>query len=145
MKRQLDQVYSEISVWEKLAHRNVVMIFQLLDAEDAAFMYLVMQYCNSGQILNYDKKTQSYVRNPKVHERALGEAELQYLDMIDAPDVEKAAKFIFRQVAEGLQYLHTEAKVAHRDIKPDNIFYNGEEDLERVKIGDYTLAVEIPD
>lgn len=80
-----------------------------------------------------------------MHGRALAEAELRYFDLgDDVSDEEKTARFLFKQVTEGIQYLHTEALVAHRDIKPDNIFYNGEEDLERVKIGDYTLAVEMP-
>lgn len=35
MKRQLDQVYHEIDIWEKLQHKNVVMIFQLIDEADS--------------------------------------------------------------------------------------------------------------
>ncbi len=53
----MDLVYHEIEVWEKLAHRNIAMISTLFDADNFDFMYLVMQYCNSGQILDVDKKT----------------------------------------------------------------------------------------
>lgn len=56
---------------------------------------------------------------------------------------EKVAKHIFRQVAEGLFYLHEEKQIAHRDIKPDNILYLSDGD--KVKIGDYTVAIEVND
>jgi serine/threonine protein kinase len=46
-------------------------------------------------------------------------------------------------VAEGLDYLHNDLKIAHRDIKPDNILYRGDGD--KVKIGDFTVAIEAND
>lgn len=42
LQKQLDLVHHEICVWEKLAHRNIAMIFSLLDADNSDFMYLVM-------------------------------------------------------------------------------------------------------
>jgi serine/threonine protein kinase len=38
--------------------------------------------------------------------------------------------------------LHNEAKIAHRDLKLENILYLSEND--RVKIGDYTTAIVVP-
>ena len=66
---------------------------------------------------------------------------MKYLE--EYSDVEKAAKHIFRQVAEGIQYLHNEMKIAHRDLKPENIMYVSDGD--KVKIGDFTVAMEITD
>lgn len=68
---------------------------------------------------------------------------MKYLELDQCSDAEKVAKFLFKQAAEGIQYLHNEAKIAHRDIKPENIFYLDE--TNRVKIGDYTLGLEVPD
>ena len=38
--------------------------------------------------------------------------------------------------------MHNKAQIAHRDIKPENIMYISEND--RVKIGDFTVAIELP-
>jgi len=66
------------------------------------------------------------------------------------------ARWIFRKVADGLRYLQNEMKIAHRDIKPDNILYMTEKgtgllspedpddkETDLVKIGDFTVALEL--
>ena len=42
----------------------------------------------------------------------------------------------FRQIAEGLTYLHSQG-IIHRDLKPENIFVDSKGDI---KIGDFGLA-----
>ena len=62
-------------------------------------------------------------------------------------DREKIVAFIFKGVAEGINYLHNALKMAHRDIKPDNILFatnqfgtnNTHED--RAQIADFTTVV----
>lgn len=54
------------------------------------------------------------------------------------PEVEQVARFIFRQLAEAVLYLHEELKIIHRDIKLDNILFSSE-DL-RVKLTDFTVS-----
>jgi ABC-type transport system substrate-binding protein len=44
------------------------------------------------------------------------------------------------QIAEALEYSHSQG-VIHRDIKPENIMISGEDDLMRVRITDFGLAV----
>ena len=64
---------------------------------------------------------------------------MKYFDQ-DCSQEEKVAKFLFNQIAVGLDYLHNELKIAHRDIKPENIYYLS--DTNRAKIGDFTLAIK---
>jgi serine/threonine protein kinase len=72
--------------------------------------------------------------------------------------LEEVTRWLFRQVAEGIRHLHVEMKIAHRDIKPDNIMYVtakgggllgddaiDDKELDKVKIGDFTVAFELGD
>lgn len=127
-------------LWERLDSQYIVKIFELLDDGTHPLMYLIMQYSDYGQLASWDSSTQQFVRNEKIFAKALEAAELKYLE--DYSDVEKVAKHIFRQVAEGVKYLHEEKQMAHRDIKLENILYLSDGD--RVKITDFTVAVLVP-
>ncbi|CAD8165953.1 unnamed protein product [Paramecium octaurelia] len=52
----------------------------------------------------------------------------------------KEAKMILDQIIKGLDYLHNECKLVHRDLKPGNIFMNNPDD---VKIGDFGLVAKL--
>jgi serine/threonine protein kinase len=73
----------------------------------------VIEVCAGGDLLNYVRKR-----------RRLSE---------------KYAKFVFKQIMEGIAYLH-ENKVAHRDIKLDNILLDGHGNI---KIGDFGVSRKI--
>jgi serine/threonine protein kinase len=40
---------------------------------------------------------------------------------IHLPLSEEKARIYFKQLANALTYLHTRARIVHRDIKPDNL------------------------
>jgi serine/threonine protein kinase len=48
------------------------------------------------------------------------------------------ARYIFRQLAEALLYLHEEAHIIHRDIKLDNLLFSSKD--MRVKVTDFTVS-----
>lgn len=108
-------------------------------------MYLIMQYADCGTIMSWDENLKSFKRSKKVYERGWEEAEFKYMEQ-DYSEIEKVTKFIFRQVAQGLKYLHCDMKIAHRDLKPENILYYSKAEPnedDRVKIGDYTVAMQL--
>lgn len=49
---------------------------------------------------------------------------------------------VMKGVFEALRHLHDEENVIHRDIKPDNIILTDYEDLTKVKLIDFGLAVK---
>ncbi|CAD8131608.1 unnamed protein product [Paramecium pentaurelia] len=59
---------------------------------------------------------------------------------IQLQEYEKEAKLILEQIIKGLDYLHNECQLVHRDLKPGNIFMNSPED---VKIGDFGLVTKL--
>lgn len=58
-------------------------------------------------------------------------------DVIDMGIEEEETWRLFRQIVEGLSYLHSQGMI-HRDLKPGNIFLDTNGD---VKIGDFGLAI----
>lgn len=99
-----------------------------------------MQLADVGQIAHYDKVYRSFTLNQKM------------VDVV-GPKVgnskEGVVRYVFKQVACGIQYLHTVVKMANRDIKPDNILFATKENgtnpnyEDRAQIADFTTVVEI--
>lgn len=50
MSDQLKTIYDEIDIWQRVAHTNVVKIFEIYDDFEVPDMYLLMEYCKHGQI-----------------------------------------------------------------------------------------------
>ena len=74
------------------AHANVLPLTEV--GYDDTSLYAVLPYANGGELLGH-----------MLRKGALGT---------------KAARHLFRQVAEGLRHLHA-AGVAHRDLSPENV------------------------
>ena len=70
----------------------------------------MIELCGGGDLLNYVRKRRSLK--------------------------EDMAKFFFKQIIEGLQYMH-EKHIIHRDIKLDNILLDGDG---YIKIGDFGVS-----
>lgn len=102
----------EVKILLKLnRHPNVVKLFETF--ETGRHILLVMELCAGGDLLNYVRKRKK-------------------LDEI-------AAKYLFKQLIEGLGYLHSK-NVLHRDIKLDNILLDGKG---MVKIADFGVSKEV--
>jgi serine/threonine protein kinase len=89
-------------------HPNVVKLFETF--ETGRHILLVMELCAGGDLLNYVRKRKK-------------------LD-------EDIAKYLFKQIIEGLGYLHSKS-ILHRDIKLDNILLDGKG---QVKIADFGVS-----
>ena len=100
----------EVGILSGLNHPNIVKYFDLL--EDSNNYYIFMEYC-PGESL------QGIIERP-------GKLQESYIATI------------FRQILEGLKYLH-EQNVSHRDLKPDNIIVGSHG---KVKIVDFGLSTD---
>ena len=62
---------------------------------------------------------------------------------------ERIARFIFTQLADGLEYLHEEAFVMNGDIKLENMLFTTRENgtdnrlFDRAQITDFTMALKL--
>ena len=107
-KSQKQKVMQEVYILKKIKHPSVMRLFESFETKK--HILFVVELCSGGDLLNYVRKR-----------RKLNE------------DV---AKFFFKQVISGLQYLHKK-NIIHRDIKLDNILldHNG-----GIKIGDFGVS-----
>lgn len=108
-EKQKNKVMHEVGILQRLnRHPNVVKLFETF--ETGRHILLVMELCAGGDLLNY-------VRKRKKLE-------------------EDSAKYLFKQLIDGLGYLHGR-NVLHRDIKLDNILLDGKG---IIKIADFGVS-----
>lgn len=82
----------ELEIIMKLKHENVICTFEVIQTRD--FVFQVMEYAEQGDVLHL------------IHRRG--------------PFPEGMAKNIFRDMSNGLKYMH-DMHVTHRDLKCENI------------------------
>ena len=105
----MDKILYETNLMRKLNHPNITKILETF--EDDKYIFIIMEYINGGNLFSFVKKR-----------RKLSE---------------KISKFLFRQIIEGIQHIHSK-KIVHRDIKLENILI----DLNnRIKICDFGIGV----
>eukprot|EP01065_Artemidia_motanka_P024763 TRINITY_DN29669_c0_g1_i1.p1 TRINITY_DN29669_c0_g1~~TRINITY_DN29669_c0_g1_i1.p1 ORF type:complete len:1079 (+),score=359.38 TRINITY_DN29669_c0_g1_i1:128-3364(+) len=111
-------VQKEIGILSGMDHPNVVRLLECINDEEQPLLFLVFEALGGGPLC--DCSADGRLFGPRWTER-------------------KARKH-FRQVADGLQYLHS-VGVLHRDIKPDNIVFDDE--LECVKLIDFGESLQL--
>lgn len=105
---QKHKLMKEVNLLLRMRNDHVVKIYETIETKK--HIIIVMELCAGGDLLNYVRKR----RRLK----------------------EPYAKKIFRQIIEGLQYIHSKY-VGHRDIKLDNILLDGKGS---VKIADFGVS-----
>ena len=119
---------SEVTILKKLNHPNIVKLIEAKKTKK--HFYLVMEYCNGGDLLSTLEKYK------KKYQRPFSEEIVQYL---------------MRKLIPAFNYIHS-LDIMHRDIKLENILlnYNTEEDRLNLnimkstpKIIDFGLAIHL--
>uniref|UniRef100_A0A672GPW3 non-specific serine/threonine protein kinase n=1 Tax=Salarias fasciatus TaxID=181472 RepID=A0A672GPW3_SALFA len=107
----LERVYKEIAILKKLDHHNVVKLVEVLDDPDEDGLHMAFELMTKGPVMEVPT---------------------------DQPLTEERARFYFRDVVLGIEYLHYH-KIIHRDIKPSNLLLG---DDGHVKIADFGVSKE---
>lgn len=111
-RMESDPVYRkclmEVEALRSLDHPNVIKMFEILQSEK--YIYLVLEFCSNQDLYS--------LLNARAR---LTEGE---------------SRFYFRQIIEAIIYCHA-AGIAHRDLKLENVFLGGHDN---VKIGDFGLS-----
>lgn len=107
----LDRVYKEIAILKKLDHHNVVKLVEVLDDPDEDGLHMAFELVKKGPVMEVPT---------------------------DSPFTEEQARFYFRDIVLGIEYLHYH-RIIHRDIKPSNLLLG---DDGHVKIADFGVSRE---
>jgi serine/threonine protein kinase len=129
-------------LWQRCAHDNIVKIFECFDHYDdfscgggavvakssgqkkRDYIYLLMQYGDKGTLGECEERNGKFHRNQDVWTRVASIVQEKHKELPMKYSLEEeVARHIFKQIAEGLRYLHCEMNIAHRDLKPENILY----------------------
>ncbi|KAH7645968.1 testis-specific serine/threonine-protein kinase 3 [Dermatophagoides farinae] len=112
MKFKERYVARELKALIECRHLNVVQIYDIIRSNNR--LYIFMEYCSNGTLTMFIKK--------------FGACS------------ESLARIWFRQLVDALLYIHTELKMAHRDIKFDNVLLD---EKFNVKLTDFGFAKEL--
>uniref|UniRef100_A0A914C4Y1 non-specific serine/threonine protein kinase n=1 Tax=Acrobeloides nanus TaxID=290746 RepID=A0A914C4Y1_9BILA len=106
----LPRITTELDALKHLSHQNICRLYQYIETEEK--FYIVMEYCNGGEMFDYIVKKER-----------LEESE---------------ARHFFRQLVQAMAYVHS-LGFAHRDLKPENLLLK--EDLQ-LKVIDFGLCAK---
>ena len=92
-KMSKDKFIREIALAKLVDHPFIAKLFEIIETPN--YTYLVMEYAENGSLLNYVN--------------------------VNGRLTEMIARRYFSQLVSALEYLHEDKKIAHRDLKAENV------------------------
>ena len=109
-EKMKNSLFKENEIVQKFNHINVIYVYKII--EDKKNYYIIMEYCEKGELFNYIVE----------HQRLS----------------EKETSIFFYQLINGIEYIHKK-NISHRDLKPENLLLTENKTL---KIIDFGLSHE---
>jgi len=110
-QRQVERVYSEIDVLNKVNHPNIVNLLEHFETNTK--IYLVMELKTGGELFD----------------RILDKGYF----------TEDEAWYVMRQIGAAVHYLHSRG-IVHRDLKPENLIFETKDDNSPICLADFGFA-----
>mgnify|MGYP002626160335 CR=1 FL=1 len=107
----LNRIQREIAILKIVRHNNIIKLYELMETADK--IYIVMEYCNGGELFDY------IVSKQHLTER-------------------QACRF-FQEIINCLEYLHS-LNIVHRDIKPENLLLYKIKNKINLKLIDFGIS-----
>lgn len=136
VKTALMKVEKEIAIMKKLVHPNLISLYDVLDSPESDRLYLVIEYCQMGEILTY--QNDGSFRRKENNKEKEGPLAVDF-GLVDGHFSEETAALFFVDILHGLAYLHS-CQICHRDLKPENILIGMVAGVPVAKLGDFGVA-----
>ena len=114
-------ILNEIEILKEIKHPNIVKFYGLKKKQD--YWYVIYEFCNGDTLLDILKK---------------------YKAQFQRPFSEEIVQYLMKQILSGIQYLHYN-KIAHRDLKLDNILVNFPTEKDKNSLNLMRCIVKIQD
>ena len=110
----IDKMKEEIQILKKLHHENIVKYYGHIETINELF--IKMEYLKYGTLRDWIKQNKNNIS-------------------------EEEASIIIKKILSAIDYLH-QNQICHRDLKPQNIMFSKENDLNSIKIIDFGLSLQ---
>ena len=117
----LKYLTNEIKILHKLDHPNIVKFHSI--KKTRKHFYIVMEYCNGGE---------------------LSKALEKYQEKYGKPFSQEIVQHFMRQIISAFKYIHAN-KIIHRDIKLDNVLINFESEKDKEELNLMKATAKIID
>ena len=107
----LNRIQREIAILKIVRHKNIIKLYELMETPNK--IYLVMEYCNGGELFDY------IVSKQHLTER-------------------QACRF-FQEIINSVEYLHS-LNIVHRDLKPENLLLDKVNNKITLKLIDFGIS-----
>ena len=107
----LSRVKTEISLLKIVRHKNIIKLYEVIETPQK--IYLIMEYCEGGELFDYIVKKQNLT--------------------------ERQSCYFFHEIIDALEYLHS-LNIVHRDLKPENLLLDKTNKKLSLKIIDFGIS-----